>query len=211
MTRSQEALERRAQKRNLSLDEMKDIDSSSIQKKYKMNTPRNEDRIENSDIKKKKDHKEISNKSMNNDRWVCSVCHNSNLCKISTLHCNRCQRLRSEVDPHANQIEKVVEESQSTKVQKSTKVQTRTSTTQKPQEKRKNKMKNKNEQSVWLCPPPTQEKIEENMRLRKLYEDPDSRSQLSSEELERARILVERSERKKQKKLARVSNSNGSG
>lgn len=192
MTRSEEALARRAKKRNLSLDEMKEKEASNFQKKQKFEEER-PTIIQN-----------ISAPSTSvpqaSGRWLCSACNNSNLCKISTIHCNRCQRLRSEVDAQRSQGSQV--ESGSTKRMNS---QDEIGNGMKKKELKKQKDfgKKKKTPSSWLCPPVTQDKIEENMKLRRLYENPETRNQLSPEDSERARILVERSERKKKKKAIR--------
>lgn len=199
MTRSQEALERRAKKRNLTIENMKEIEASSWNKKQKLEMIN--EVINTKSLKTTTDQTVKSNIS---DRWICTACNNSNLCRISTIHCNRCQRLRADVDPHVNNTNQMEEKT-------TEKIKPKHLGGKKSSDKKSKKdKKNKNLQSSWTCSPATQEQIDENMRLRKLYENLESRVQLSSEELERARILVERSERKKMKKLARITTSNSS-
>jgi hypothetical protein len=223
MTRSEEALARRAKKRNLSVDDMKEIEASSFNKKKKIEPILQPKSIPTKTIptpsKQKQQQppamKEILKKvspapsvssgglqpKSGSDRWICSACNNSNLARISTTHCNRCQRERSEVvqekkTPVSVESTKTIpfneNSSETAKVSKSAK------------QKKKKDAKKKKTESAWTCPPATQEKIDENMKLRTLYEDPETRHQLSPEELERARVLVERSERKKNKKAIKA-------
>jgi hypothetical protein len=216
MTRSEEALQRRAKKRNLSVEDMKEIEASSFNKKKKTETttttisipPKQKQPSVTKEIIKKSTPVAVSGGSQqkSGDRWVCGACNNSNLCRISTTHCNRCQRLRSEVVTQEKKtlvsVESVVVPSN--EKNSSEKKSQETVTISKSTKPKKKKEKKKKTESAWTCPPATQEKIEENMKLRTLYENPETRDQLSPEELERARVLVERSERKKNKKATKV-------
>lgn len=227
MTRSEKALQRRAEKRNLSVDDMKEIEASSFHKKKRIEVNKLQNNqtitIPSTAIRKKEQSfvpKESNKKNMpiaisgeiqqpqksGGDRWVCNACNNSNLCRISTTHCNRCQRLRSEViqqekKPQESEVTVMTSDEKKNSLEKKSQEIVQISKSVKPKKKREKKKKT---ESVWACPPATQERIEENMKLRTLYENPETRDQLSPEERERARVLVERSERKKNKKATKV-------
>jgi hypothetical protein len=210
MTRSEEALQRRAKKRNLSVENMKQVEASSWNKK-----PKIESTIQPSIPTPQPPSSAAIRKPVivalnvtTSDRWICNACNNNNLSRISATQCNRCQRLRSESVPNSQEsvAPQTRSESSSQSVRETEiKKTTRTDKTPVKEQIARKKIDPKKDKlpAVWSCPPATQSLIDENMKLRKLYEDSETRSQLSPEELERARILVERSERKKQKKEKR--------
>lgn len=240
MTRSAEALKRRAEKRNISLEDMKQVESERIFKKSKGESEKEKVIGEKQKGKttktpppSKKHRPEKTPSSLPSsapvsvapppsvpkesqkpptERWICSACNNSNLIRFSQTVCNRCQRLRSEV-------EKKVEESPQNQVEtpmvpvtvENEKVNQVSEDKETPKKLKKNKHSKPREDKpapVWTCGVASQEKIDENMRLRNLYNNLETRSQLTEEELERAKILVERSERKKQKKELAKSSRN---
>ena len=225
MTRSEKALQRRAEKRNLSVEDMKEIEASSFNKKKRIevNSLQQNNQtiaIPSTTVIKRKEQslvsKESNKKGMpiaisgeiqqkSGDRWICNACNNSNLCRISTTHCNRCQRLRSEVIQQEkksleSEVRVLTSSEKKNSLEKNSQEIVPISKSVKPKKKREKKKKT---ESIWACPPATQERIEENMKLRTLYESPETRDQLSPEERERARVLVERSERKKNKKATK--------
>ncbi len=235
MTRSAEALKRRAEKRNLSLKDMKDIEANKL-KKMKRERERDTDKEEkekkenktkqttNPSPKKKqrveKTHSPpptisttqipvksiqltpVTESKSSGERWICSACNNSNLTRYSQTVCNRCQRLRSEVE---KQIENTTTYEEKQEIESSPAAVV---SANKPKSQKKRRRSNSKEipAPIWTCGIASQEKLDENMRLRNLYNNLETRDQLTPEELERAKILVDRSERKKQKKqLAKSS------
>jgi hypothetical protein len=202
MTRSEEALQRRAKKRNLSVEDMKQVEASSFLKKNKV-----ESKIETLKpvTSSPATPTRAATTTITTDRWVCTACNNNNLSRISTTQCNRCQRLRSEVPapPRVPNENSIIDES--VNKLKPKEISEKPPVKEQPIKKKKKDPKPEKLPPVWDCPPATQALIDENMKLRKLYEDEETRTQLSPEDLERARILVQRSERKKQKKEKRSS------
>jgi hypothetical protein len=94
MPRSAEALKRRAEKRNISENEMRKIDAQPLKKNKSDATDGASQSPRNS---AKKPPKGTPN-SQSLKKWICKVCTNINLAHMCPKKCNNCARPRVEVD-----------------------------------------------------------------------------------------------------------------
>jgi hypothetical protein len=180
MTRSIASLERRAAKRNLSVKEMKVIEVSRTKKP----------KIQESTVSLKPDNEPEG------ERWICDVCNNSNLTKRSKDLCNRCQRPRPILIPQCPPVKT----SEKTRVQpNSTNIKL---SSRSPALQRQSLTQNT---SQWKIEKPSEDQLLRNQNLRERYLDEELRKDLSETDIQRAKILIERSERKKLKKVHRKS------
>lgn len=182
MTRSQESLKRRAAKRSVSLPEQKAKDWPSS-KKSKSSGSNSVGQSSHHSISTGLRHSAVTKPPIKSD-WKCEKCNNINF--MTRDSCNRCGVLRL---LKAQSKESVVKKQE---------------TTSSVVIKKKATIKCDKNSSEWPDLP-SEEKLAENQRLRQLLlaeVESDTPSSLTDEERERARILLQRSERKKKKKEA---------
>lgn len=177
MARSAESLQRRALKRNRSVEEQKTIDS-----------------------KKAKQVKNQKLVAIAPGAWKCPACATQNFASRYICHAKNCQEPKPE-------------SSSSKQKPPSTKVETpKASTKRSPvssdaSASKRQKLEEAVEKVIeWSTPQASASQIEYNKKLRERYINKNS--SLTESELERARILVSRDERKRQKKN-RTNTSSG--
>ena len=177
MTRSADALRRRAEKRNLTVDEMKVVEMSRSSKRSKVS--------------------DGPDKTKSDDRWKCGKCNNRNF--MTSELCNRCQRPRNEVDEGVTTVSQSSTPQSSECKKKSEPVPD--SVPKKPADSTKRiKKDNIPKESHWNVEQASAESVLEAQRLRDMYMDPQQRLLLSKDMCDRAEILIARSQRKKEKK-----------
>jgi hypothetical protein len=198
MTRSADALRRRAEKRQLSVDEMKALEMSRVIKKPR--TKNSENTVD--DIPKKQ--------KISAENWKCSKCNNNNF--ATSILCNRCQRPKDEVvavdQPGAGNALTPPTSVATQSVLKTEHKVERTSHVPQMVTKKKSAKSPKSpidgetvKKSKWLgVEQATEIDILQGQLLRDAYNDETKRSFLTAEELERAQVLIARSQRKKEKK-----------
>ena len=187
MTRSKEALIRRAEKRGLPVPEF--IRSGTTANGRSRNM-RPEKKL------KTEISTEQSISQQSPSKWVCSKCNNKNLVSLALNQCNRCQRPRAEVD------ESYASATSKRKVDESNTASTASKKKQEEVEKKRNipAAKDRAKKLGWDIIPATQEEIRRNQALREAFCDEELRKNLSESELARAEVLIARSKRKKIKK-----------
>lgn len=198
MTRSKEALVRRAAKRGLPVPAL-------VRQSESTDMPQATKKIK-TEHKTVDIHKNKTAATIDNKLWFCSKCKNRNLSALSAIRCNRCQRDRSEVEEYANTadiaapiVSPTVLSSKEQSDQGIAQVPIHLAKKIKPiSEKTSEKIENR----AWAISAPSAADLEKNQYLREAYVDLEKRSALSVEDLERAQLLVARSERKKEKKQA---------
>ena len=107
--------------------------------------------------------------------WTCVKCKNKNLISLTLSACNRCQRPRADVDTARTTGKK---------------------NSQPPSVDDK-------EQNSWVTAVADKDLIKRNMQLREDYMNPETCKTLSEEDKQRAEVLIQRSQRKVEKKEKR--------
>lgn len=200
MTRSREALARRAEKRGLPIPAMVRAESGSAGKDgsgppgKKAKTVPSEDKTPSKPVTKVIAPIPVV-AAVDNRFWMCLKCKNRNLTALSPKCCNRCQRDRSEVETAVSVAEEVVQCDQK-RIDPPVLPKTEKAVKKNP------KTLEKKEGRAWAVGAPSSEDLQRNRELREAYLDAEKRKDLSVEDLARAELLLARSARKKERKQA---------